>query len=156
MSFEIVRTYFEEESLSERIRSFDDSCATVEEAAKTIGVIPARIAKTLTLRKDDGCMMLVMAGNAGIDNKKFRHYFGMKARMLTAEEVTQMTGQTVGGVCPFATSNTVAVYIDCSIQQYETLFPACGSPYHVVELTPNELFQYGNAVEWVDVCKENN
>ena len=154
MAFEKVKAYFEEKILGNRIKSFGDSCATVEEAAETIGVIPARIAKTLTLRKDDGCMMLVMAGNAGIDNKNFRHHFGMKARMLTAEEVQQMTGQSVGGVCPFAIPDTVAVYVDRSIQQYETLFPACGSPYHVVELSPDEIFQYGNALEWVDVCKE--
>lgn len=154
MAFEVVSQFFKERNLADRIHDFGDSCATVAEAAQTIGTIPARIAKTLTLRKDDGCMMLVMAGNAGIDNKKFRHYFGMKARMLSAEEVEQMTGQTVGGVCPFAVPDTVSVYIDESVRAYETLFPACGSPYHVVELTPDEIFKYGNAVEWVDVCKE--
>ncbi len=154
MAFEVVSQFFEERNLADRIRDFGDSCATVAEAAQTVGTIPARIAKTLTLRKDDGCMMLVMAGNAGIDNKKFRHHFGMKARMLSAEEVEQMTGQTVGGVCPFAIPGTVSVYIDESVRAYETLFPACGSPYHVVELTPDEIFKYGNAVEWVDVCKE--
>jgi prolyl-tRNA editing enzyme YbaK/EbsC (Cys-tRNA(Pro) deacylase) len=154
MAFEIVKQYFVDRNLENRIKTFGDSCATVEEAAKTIGVIPARIAKTLTLRKDDSCMMLVMAGNAGIDNKKFRHYFGMKARMLTADEVSLMTGQTVGGVCPFAIPDNIPVYIDSSIKQYETLFPACGSPYYVVELSPDEIFQYGNAIECVDVCKE--
>ncbi|PFO71989.1 EbsC protein [Bacillus cereus] len=154
MTFDIVKKYFEEHNMDKRIRSFGDSCATVEEAAKTIGVIPARIAKTLTLRKDDSCIMLVMAGNAGIDNKKFRHYFQMKARMLTADEVTLMTGRIVGGVSPFAIPANIPVYIDISIKQYDTLFPACGSPYYVVELSPDEIFQYGNALEWVDVCKE--
>jgi prolyl-tRNA editing enzyme YbaK/EbsC (Cys-tRNA(Pro) deacylase) len=154
MTFEIVKKYFEERKLENRIKAFGDSCATVEEAAKTIGVIPAKIAKTLTLRKDDSCIMVVMAGNTGIDNKKFRHYFGMKARMLSADEVTLKTGQTVGGVCPFAIPDNIPVYIDTSIKQYETLFPACGSPYYVVELSPDEIFHYGNALEWVDVCKE--
>lgn len=154
MSFKIVKTYFEDKGLENRIKSFECSCATVEEAAETIGVTPARIAKTLTLRKDDGCMMLVMSGNSGIDNRKFRNHFGMKARMLSADEVNEMTGQTVGGVSPFAIPDNVDVYVDSSIQQYETLFPACGSPYHVVELSPNEIFQYGKAIEWVDVCKE--
>ncbi|CEQ02959.1 YbaK/aminoacyl-tRNA ligase-associated domain-containing protein [[Clostridium] sordellii] len=154
MTFNIVKTYFENIGLEDRIKSFEGSCATVEEAAKTIGVIPSRIAKTLTLRKDSNCIMLVMAGNAGIDNKKFKNYFNMKARMLSADEVQQMTGQTVGGVCPFAIPENVDVYVDKSIQQYETLFPACGSPYHVVELSPDEIFQYGKAKEWVDVCKE--
>lgn len=154
MAFEIVKQYFEERNLGNRIKTFSDSCATVEEAAKTIGVIPARIAKTLTLRKDDSCIMLVMAGNAGIDNKKFRHYFGMKARMLTADEVTLMTGQTIGGVCPFALPDNIAVFIDNSIRQYETVFPACGSSHYVLELSPDEIFKYGNAIEWVNVCKE--
>ncbi|MFV0241042.1 MAG: YbaK/EbsC family protein [Lacrimispora sphenoides] len=153
MAVEIVKQYFFNLGLSDRIKEFSDSCATVEEAAQTIGVSPSRRAKTLTLRKDDGCMMLVMAGNAGIDNKKFRHHFGMKARMLSADEVTEMTGQTVGSVSPFAIPNAVSVYIDISVRQYNTLFPACGSPCHVIELTPDEIFQYGQAIEWVDVCK---
>ncbi|MFF2480993.1 YbaK/EbsC family protein [Paenibacillus sp. NPDC058071] len=154
MAFERVQQFFIDRHLKNRIQTFGESCATVEEAAKTIGVVPARIAKTLTLRYDEGCMMLVMAGNATIDNKKFRHQFGMKARMLTADEVTEMTGQTVGGVSPFAIPASIPVYIDSSIRPYETLFPACGSPYYVVELSPEEIFQYGNAVEWVDVSKE--
>jgi len=154
MSFEMIKQYFEDVGLENRIQTFSESCATVEEAAQTIGVIPAKIAKTITLRKDDSCIMLVMAGHVGIDNKKFRHHFGMKARMLTADEVTLMTGQTVGGVCPFAIPEHISVYIDSSIKQFETLFPACGSPYYVVELSPDEIFQHGNAIDWVDVCKE--
>ncbi|WP_027703171.1 YbaK/EbsC family protein [Metaclostridioides mangenotii] len=154
MSFKLVKKYFEERNLKDRIKGFDGSCATVEEAAKTIGVEAARVAKTLTLRKDEGCMMMVMAGDAVIDNKKFRQYFGMKARMLTAQEVTDMTGQTVGGVSPFAIPEDIPVYIDDSVNKYDTLFPACGSPNYVVELSPDEIFQYGNALEWIDVCKE--
>lgn len=98
-------------------------------------------------------MMLVMAGNAGFDNKKFRHHFGMKARMLSSDEVTEMTGQMVGSVSHFAIPDAVSVYIDISVRQYDTLFPACGSPCHVIELSPDEIFQYGHAIEWVDVCK---
>ncbi|MDK2813710.1 MAG: hypothetical protein PWQ08_965 [Clostridiales bacterium] len=153
MAFEVVKVFFEQLGLTDRIKKFGDSCATVEEAANTIGVEPSRIAKTLTLRKQDGCMMLVMAGNAGIDNKKFRHYFGMKARMLNSDEVTEMTGQTVGGVCPFAISENIPVYIDISAKPYDTLFPACGDPHHVIELTPDEIYEFGHAVEWVDVCR---
>ncbi len=153
MAFEIVKKYFEKHGLDDRIKEFGNSCATVQEAAKAIGVVPSRIAKTLTLRKEDGCMMLVMAGDAGIDNKKFRHYFGMKARMLNSDEVTEMTGQTVGGVCPFAISEDIPVYIDISVKQYDTLFPACGCPHHVVELSPDEIYEFGYAAEWVGVCK---
>lgn len=80
----------------------------------------------------------------------------MKARMLTADEVTAMTGQIVGGVCPFAISKDIPVYIDISVKRFDTLFPACGSPHYVVELSPDEIFEYGNALEWVDVCKERD
>lgn len=153
MAIEHVTEYFSNLGLSSRIKEFGGSCATVEEAAQTIGVAPSRIAKTITLRKEDGCMMLVMAGTASIDNKKFRHHFGMKARMLSFDEVTEMTGQTVGGVSPFAIPGTVSVYIDVSIKQYDTLFPACGAPNRVVELAPDEIYTLSKAAAWVDVCK---
>lgn len=125
----------------------------MEEAARTIGAEPARIAKAITLRKDNGCIMLVMAGNAGIGNKKFRHQFGMKARRLNVGEMRPMTGQTVGGISPFALRESIAVYIDISVRSFATLFPACGSSHYVIELTPDEIYEYGSALEWVDVCK---
>ncbi|MFC3748577.1 YbaK/EbsC family protein [Paenibacillus sp. GCM10012306] len=153
MSYEKIVAYFEEQEMTGRIKHFDSSCATVEEAANTIGVVPARIAKTLSLRKDEDCMLIVMAGDVGIDNKKFRHYFGMKARMLTASEVEEQLDQQVGGVCPFAVADHIPVYIDVSVKRFDTLFPACGSPTSVVELTPDELFTHGHATEWVDIAK---
>lgn len=153
MSLNLVKEHFEKSGFGERIKKFETSCATVEVASKSVGVIPARIAKTLILRKDEACMMLLMAGDAGVDNKKFRHTFKMKARMLTPDEVFEMTGQVVGAVSPFAVPPNVSVYIDVSIKRFETLYPACGSEYHVIELTPDEIFESSNAIAWVDVCK---
>ncbi|KJD43131.1 YbaK/EbsC family protein [Paenibacillus terrae] len=153
MSFEKVRSYFEKLNMGDRIKNFDSSCATVEQAAETIGVVPSRIAKTLSLRKNDGCMLIVMAGDAGIDNKKFRHFFGLKARMLTADEVMEQIDQQVGDVCPFAIKEDIPVYIDISVKRFDSLFPACGSPTKVIELSPDELFTYGHAIAWIDVCK---
>lgn len=153
MSYEKIVAYFEEQGMRDRIKHFDSSCATVEEAANTIGVVPARIAKTLSFRTNEGCMLIVMAGDVGIDNKKFRHLFSMKARMLTQAEVEEQLDQQVGGVCPFAVADHIPVYIDISVQRFDTLFPACGSSTSVVELSPDELFFHGHAVQWVDVGK---
>lgn len=155
MSFDSVKAHFKKWNREEDIMVFEKSSATVELAAETIGVIPARIAKTLSFRGDDEkAILIVAAGDAKIDNKKFRNTFGFKARMLTPDEVLDQTGHAIGGVCPFGLVNTLDVYLDVSMKRFESLFPACGSTNSAIELTIEELFQYSFAKEWVDVCKD--
>lgn len=154
MAIEKVREYFRELHLEERIQEFDVSSATVLLAAEAVGVIPARIAKTLSFKKEDGCILVVAAGDAKIDNKKYKAEFGMKAKMLSAQEVTELVGHEVGGVCPFVLKEGVTVYLDESLRRFETVFPAAGSSNSAISLSPEELYQYANAKKWVDVCKE--
>ena len=154
MSLENVQSYFKQWDRDKDIMEFDASSATVEMAANVIGVIPARIAKTLSFRGADGmAILIVAAGDTKIDNKKFRQMFNIKARMLSPEEVFEETGHAVGGVCPFGLTNPLDVYLDISMKRFETLFPACGSTNSAIELTCDELFEYSYAKEWVDVCK---
>jgi prolyl-tRNA editing enzyme YbaK/EbsC (Cys-tRNA(Pro) deacylase) len=154
MSIQNVKEHFKKWNRENEIREFDTLSATVEQAAETIGVNPARIAKTLSFRGEGELAILVVAaGDAKIDNKKFRHTFGFKARMLSVDEVLEQTGHAVGGVCPFGLANDLDVYLDVSIQRFATIFPACGSANSAIELTCEELVQYSNAKEWVDVCK---
>ena len=153
MAIEAVRAYFSKFGLVDRILEFETSSATVELAAEAAGVIPARIAKTLTFAKDEGCVLVVMAGDARIDNGKFKDQFGMKAKMLKPEEVLNLTGHAVGGVCPFGLANRLPVYIDQSVNRFTTVFPACGSSNSAIELTPEDLFAYSGADGWVDIGK---
>ncbi|HWO95796.1 MAG TPA: YbaK/EbsC family protein [Bacillus sp. (in: firmicutes)] len=154
MSFESVKAHFKQWDREGDIMEFETLSATVEQAADTIGVIPARIAKTLSFRgEEDKAILIVAAGDAKIDNKKFRQTFGFKARMLSPDEVLEQTGHMIGGVCPFGLKNELDVYLDVSMKRFETLFPACGSTNSAIELTYDELFQYSFAKEWVDVCK---
>lgn len=154
MSLESVKVHFKKWNRETDIMEFDTLSATVEQAANTIGVFPARIAKTLSFRGDgEEAILVVAAGDAKIDNKKFRHTYGFKARMLTPEEVLEQTGHMIGGVCPFGLKNELNVYLDISMKRFETIFPACGSTNSAIELTTDELFQYSLAKEWVDVCK---
>ncbi len=154
MAIEAVRAYFRGFGIEDRIREFDVSSATVELAAQAVGVEGARIAKTLSFHRDEGCILIVAAGDAKIDNKKFKAKFGMKARMLSGDEVESLTGHAIGGVCPFATKDTVnGVYLDESLKRFTTVFPACGSSNSAIEFSCDELFRYSNAESWVDVCK---
>lgn len=154
MSLESVQAHFKRWNREADVMEFETSSATVEQAADTIGVIPARIAKTLSFRGDgEKAILIVAAGDAKIDNKKFRHTYGFKARMLTPEEVLEQTGHVIGGVCPFGLKHELDVYLDVSIKRFETLYPACGSTNSAIKLTTDELFQYSLAKEWVDVCK---
>ncbi|WP_156291633.1 YbaK/EbsC family protein [Oceanobacillus salinisoli] len=154
MSIESVKLHFKEFNREQDVMEFDSSSATVQEAADTIGVIPARIAKTLSFRgQEEKAILVVAAGDAKIDNKKFRHTFGFKARMLSPEEVLEQTGHEIGGVCPFGLDNDLDVYLDSSMKRFDTVFPACGSTNSAIELTIEELFTYSSAKEWVDVCK---
>ena len=154
MAIDAVKTYFDALGMSGRVMEKPHSSATVELAAQTLGVIPARIVKTLSFMQDGACILICAAGDAKIDNAKYRHLFGKKAKMLTPNEVLAMTSHAVGGVCPFAVPNEVKTYIDISVQRFETVFPAAGSSNSMIELTPDELFRCARAVGWVDVCKE--
>ncbi len=154
MSIEKVKAHFKQFNRENDVMEFDTSSATVEQAAETIGVIPARIAKTLSFRGEgDKAILIVAAGDAKIDNKKFRNTFGFKARMLTPDEVLEQTGHAIGGVCPFGLKNELEVYLDVSLKRFKTVFPACGSSNSAIELTIDELVQYSFSSEWVDVCK---
>ena len=153
MAIDRVRDYFRQYGMEDRVLEFDVSSATVELAAQALQVEPARIAKTLSFRIGDGCILVVTAGDAKIDNSKYKAKFGTKARMLSFEEVEPMTGAAVGGVCPFALPSHVPVYLDESLRRFDTVFPACGSDNSAIELTCEELDRYSRAQEWVDVCK---
>ena len=153
MSIESARAYLRERGAESRVREFSVSSATVELAAQALGVEGARIAKSLSFRQGEGCILVLAAGDARIDNRKFRERFGMKAAMLHAEEVEPLTGHPVGGVCPFGRRAGVPVYLDESLRRFETVFPACGSPASAIELTPDELFTLSEAEAWVDVCR---
>jgi prolyl-tRNA editing enzyme YbaK/EbsC (Cys-tRNA(Pro) deacylase) len=154
VSLESVKAHFKKWHREEDVMEFDTSSATVELAAEAIGVIPDRIAKTLSFRGDgEQAILIVAAGDAKINNKKFRDTFGFKARMLNPDEVLEQTGHAIGGVCPFGLENNLDVYLDVSMKRFETLFPACGSSNSAIELTTEEIFHYSFAKEWVDVCK---
>ena len=154
MSIEKVRDYFRPLGREGDILEFPVSSATVELAAQAVGVIPARIAKTLSFLVEDGCVLIVAAGDAKIDNPKYKAQFHTKAKMLTHEEAHELIGHDVGGVCPFALPEDVKVYLDVSLKRFETVFPAAGSSNSAVEMTCDELERYAsNFVEWVDVCK---
>ena len=154
MSIEKVRAFFAARGREKDILEFDVSSATVELAAQAVGCPPARIAKTLSFHQEEGCLLIVCAGDAKIDNSKFKAQFHTKARMLTPEEVIAFTGHAVGGVCPFAIENpAVAVYLDESLRRFDTVFPAAGSSNSAIELTCGELEELSSAKGWVDVCK---
>ena len=153
MAIEVVREYFKQFNLENNIIEHKQSTATVQEAADALNVIPARIAKTLSFKVNDDAILIVAAGDAKIDNKKYKTFFGSKAKMLSFEEVEEKIGHAVGGVCPFAINDGVKVYLDESIKRFETVFPAVGSGNSAIELTLDELFKYSNSIEWIDVCK---
>lgn len=155
MSIEKVRAYLRQFNIDNRILEFSTSSATVELAAQAAGCEPARIAKTLSFKLHDAsCILIVTAGDAKVDNSKFKHFFGCKAKMLSADEVEPMIGHSIGGVCPFGINECVRVYLDISLKRFATFFPACGSHNSAIELTPAELEKYSaNCQGWVDLCK---
>ena len=149
MSIEIARAYLEQFGMADRIMEFDVSSATVELAAK------ARICKTLSFKLKDGTGILVqVAGDARVDNKKYKDCFGEKARMLSPEEVPEYTNHEIGGVCAFGvTRDDVRIYCDESMKRFESVFPACGSSNSAAEFTPDELFEVSRSLAWVDISK---
>jgi prolyl-tRNA editing enzyme YbaK/EbsC (Cys-tRNA(Pro) deacylase) len=154
MSIEAVRAYLARWNRDKDIIENPASTATVADAAAVLGVIPARIAKSISLKNgEEKAMLIVTAGDMKLDNRKYKERFGYKARMLSPDEALNMTGHAVGGVCPFALPDTVEVYLDVSLKRFETIFPACGSNNSEIELTSDELNEYSQNKEWVDVCK---
>ncbi|MGN0486150.1 MAG: YbaK/EbsC family protein [Acutalibacteraceae bacterium] len=153
MAIEKVRAYFKEYGIENRIQEFDVSSATVELAALALGTEGKRIAKSLTFLVGEKAIIVVAAGDARIDNRKFKDTFATKAKMLTPDQVTELIGHAVGGVCPFAVNEGAAVYLDESLRRFETVFPACGSSNSAIELTIPELEKLSKFDSWVDVCK---
>lgn len=151
---EKVKEYLKRFGMDGKIIELPVSSATVELAAKALSVEPCRIAKTLSFRAGDKVVLVVAAGGARIDNRKFKEFFGAKAKMLSADEAETLVGHAVGGVCPFAVNEGVGVYLDVSLKRFRTVFPACGSSNSAIELAPGELAEYAsNFMGWADVCK---
>jgi len=153
MAIEKVKAYFRQLGMDGRVLEFDVSSATVELAAQALNCEPCRIAKSLSFLVDGAAVLVVAAGDARVDNAKFKAKFHVKAKMLSPADTEAMIGHAVGGVCPFAVNDGVKVYLDESLKRFETVFPACGSSNSAIELTLPELERYSNYAEWVDVCK---
>ena len=153
MAIDKVKEYFKQYNIEDRIQEFDVSSATVELAAMALGCEGKRIAKTLSFLVDNKALLVVAAGDAKVDNPKYKATFSCKAKMLSYEQVEELVGHAVGGVCPFAIPEDVTVYLDESLKRFDTVFPACGSSNSAIELTIAELEKYSNAKGWVDVCK---
>ena len=155
MSLENVKEYLKKFNKESEILEFELSSATVELAAVAVGTEPSRIAKSLTFMVGGKPIMIVCAGDVKIDNSKYKGVFGEKAKMLTFEEVENLVGHKVGGVCPFAIKSDVKVYLDESLKRFEKVYPACGSVNSAIGLTIGELEEMSqNFVEFIDVCKE--
>ena len=155
MSIETARAYLEKFGMADRIQEFEVSSATVELAAKAVGVEPARICKTLSFKLKDGTGILIqVAGDARVDNKKYKDYFGEKARMLSPEEVPQYTNHEIGGVCAFGvTRDDVRIYCDESMKRFDMVYPACGSSNSCARFTPDELYEVSRSLAWIDISK---
>lgn len=153
MSIEKGRAYFRALGIEDKVMEFDVSSATVELAAIAVGCEPAMIAKTLSFKVDGKAILILAAGDARIDNRKFKDKFHTKAKMLTADEVVEMVGHPVGGVCPFGINEGVDVYLDNSLKRFDIVYPAVGSANSAIPLNCDELFEYSKAIEWLDICK---
>ena len=153
MAIDKVKEYFAEYGMADRVQEFEVSSATVELAAEALHCEPCRIAKTLSFKLKSGPILIVTAGDAKIDNQKYKMCFGEKAKMLKYDETIKLIGHNVGGVCPFAINPGVTVYLDESLKRFDTVFPACGSSNSAIELTLDELEKYSSFDAWIDVCK---
>ncbi len=154
MAIDKVKAYFAQFGMEDAVQEFTVSSATVELAAAALGCEPARIAKTLSFLVNGQAILIVAAGDARIDNPKYKTQFGVKAKMIAAEEVEPLIGHGIGGVCPFGINDGVIVYLDESLKRFSTVFPACGSPSSAIELTIPQLEQYSGYTAWIDVCKD--
>lgn len=153
MAFEKVKAWFDTIGMGERVKHFEASSATVELAAEAVGTAPAQIAKTLSFLVDEQPILIVAAGDAKIDNKKYKALFHKKAKMILPEEVEALVGHAPGGVCPFLTKEGVVSYLDVSLKRFEVVYPAAGDAHSAVELTPDEFAGLLPGIEWIDVCK---
>ena len=153
MSIDRVKEYFKQFGIEDRIQEFDVSSATVELAAEALSCEPQRIAKTLSFIVKEDPILIVTAGDANVDNHKYKAKFAKKAKMLTPDELIELIGHPMGGVCPFGINDNVTVYLDESLKRFKTVFPACGSANSAIELTIEELERYSGYKEWVDLCK---
>ena len=153
MAIEAVREYMKQWGVQDRILEFEVSSATVELAAQAVGCEPARIAKTLSFFMGDHPILIVADGDRRVDNHKYKEVFHTKARMLTPEQAVELVGHAVGGVCPFAVKPGVEIYLDESLRQFDTVFPAAGSSNSAIEVTMEELERFSGSTNWVDVCK---
>ena len=153
MSIEKVRSYLQTKGYADKMLEFDVSSATVELAALALGCEACRIAKTLSFAVNDRTVLIVAAGDAKIDNPKYKAFFGTKAKMLAFDEVEAKVGHAAGGVCPFAVNDGVEVYLDVSLKRFTPVFPAVGSASSAIELTPEELETLSSPAAWIDVCK---
>ena len=152
MAYEKAFSYLSQRGYADRVRTFSVSSATVELAAQALDTEPARIAKSLTFSSGEGAILVVCAGDMKVNSGKFKQTFGVKAKMLTFDQVHDLVGYDVGGVCPFGINPGVAVYLDESLKRFEYVYPACGSDSSAVKLTPQELEQLSGSSRWVDVC----
>lgn len=153
MAIERVRSFFKEQGIADRIQEFEVSSATVQLAAQALNCEPCRIAKTLSFMVEEKPILIVAAGDAKIDNPKYKAQFSTKAKMLSPEEAEMLVGHAVGGVCPFGINEGVSVYLDESLKRFETVFPACGSSNSAIELSIAELEKYSHFIQWIDVTK---
>ena len=156
MSIEKARAWLAQFGAEQRILELDASSATVALAAEALHCAPARIAKTLSFMLDDHPILIVAAGDARIDNHRYKAHFGSKAKMLSPEQAAELVGHAVGGVCPFGVNAGTEVFLDESLRRFETVFPACGSSNSAIELTIPELERFSASSGWVDVCKDWN
>ena len=154
MSLEKAEKYLEDRGMQDRVIRLEESTATVAEAAEALGVEPGMIAKTMSFLQDGQAVLILTEGTARIDNRKYKDAFHMKAKMIPFEEVEQWIGHAPGGVCPFGIRDGVEVYLDESLRQFETVYPAVGDDHSAVRLSVDGLEQIAGAKGWVDVCKE--
>jgi prolyl-tRNA editing enzyme YbaK/EbsC (Cys-tRNA(Pro) deacylase) len=154
MAIEVVKDYFRQYGIADRIMEMEQSSATVELAAVAVGCEPERIAKSLSLLVEEQPIIIVVSGEARIDNKKYKECFHTKAKMIPYDEVEQYIGHAPGGVCPFGIKPGVTVYLDESLKRFQTVYPAAGSSNSAIELSLEELEKYAKSAGWVDVCKD--
>ena len=153
MAIDNVKKYFKQYNIENRIIELTTSSATVKEAAESLGTEECKIAKTLSFLVEEKPILIVAAGDAKIDNSKYKGFFSTKAKMIPATDVENLIGHNIGGVCPFAIKENVTVYLDESLKRFETVYPACGSSNSAIKLTIEELEKYSNYSKWIDVCK---
>ena len=153
MSIEIAREYLGKFGIADRIQEFSVSSATVALAAEALGCAPQRIAKTMAFLVDGAAILIVAPGDVKVDNSKFKQQYHTKAKMLSPDELVEMVGHAMGGVCPFGVKDGVTVYLDESLKRFETVFPACGSANSAIEMTMAELEEHSGSLGWVDVAK---